>query len=113
VNASTGTPVVTLQRPVLLPASLEREPGESFHRQLSELHRLAGDLVEWLPPAYLGDAVPAEVTAVVVPDLSGLAYRLLEEFRRIDVPLLVITSEFGTVSMWDWEIRDYLRRRGG
>ena len=25
---------------------------------------------------------------------------------------LVITSEFGTVSMWDWEIRDYLRRRG-
>jgi len=24
----------------------------------------------------------------------------------------VITSEFGTVSMWDWEIRDHLRRRG-
>jgi hypothetical protein len=112
VNATAGTPTVTLQRPVLLPVSLEREPGEPFHRQLAELHRLAGDLVEWLPPAYVGDGVPAVVTAVVVPDLSGLAYRLLEEFRRIDVPVLVITSEFGTVSMWDWEIRDYLRRRG-
>jgi L-fucose isomerase-like protein len=44
--------------------------------------------------------------------MSGLAYRLLAEFRAIEVPILVITSEFGTVSMWDWEIRDYLRRRG-
>jgi hypothetical protein len=112
VTAAAGTPVVTLQRPLVLPVSLEVEPGDSFLRQLSALRRLAGDLVAWLPPAYLGDPVPAEVTAVVVPDMSGLAYRLLEEFRRIDVPVLVITSEFGTVSMWDWEIRDYLRRRG-
>jgi hypothetical protein len=112
VTAAAGTPVVALHRPVLLPVSLDPEPGESFRRQLAALHRLAGDLAAWLPPAYLGDPVPDEVTAVVVPDLSGLAYRLLEEFRRIDVPVLVITSEFGTVSMWDWEIRDYLRRRG-
>jgi L-fucose isomerase-like protein len=37
---------------------------------------------------------------------------MVESFRRIQQPILLITSEFGTVSMWDWEIRDYLRRRG-
>ena len=103
---------MALDRPRLLPVSLEVEPGESFLRQLGELQRLSAGLADWLPAAYVGDPVPSDATAVVVPDLSGLAYRLLDEFRRIDVPILVITSEFGTVSMWDWEIRDYLRRRG-
>ncbi len=28
------------------------------------------------------------------------------------VPILVVTSEFGTVSMWDWEINSYLRSQG-
>ena len=106
------TTQVQLRRPTLLPVSLEPEPGEPFTRQLAELVRLAGDLVDWLPAAFVGDPVPAEATAVVVPDMSGLAYRLLPEFARIAVPILVVTSEFGTVSMWDWEIRDFLRRRG-
>ncbi len=108
----TGTPSVQLRRPTLLPVSLEVEPGASFTRQLTALRELAGDLVDWLPPAFMGDPVPAAATAVVVPDLSGLAYRLLAEFSTITVPILVVTSEFGTVSMWDWEIRDFLRRRG-
>ncbi len=103
---------VTLARPVLLPVFLEREPGESFTRQLAALVELSEGLVEWRPAAWVGDSVADDVTAVVVPDMSGVAYRLLAELRRIGVPLLVVTSEFGTVSMWDWEIRDYLRRRG-
>ncbi len=36
----------------------------------------------------------------------------MEEFKKIPLPILVITSEFGTVSMWDWEINSYLRREG-
>ena len=32
--------------------------------------------------------------------------------KAVPAALLLLTSEFGTVSMWDWEIRDYLRRRG-
>jgi hypothetical protein len=94
---------VTLARPTLLPVSLEAEPGESFKRQLAELQRLSTGLVDWRPPAFIGDRKDGGVTAVVVPDMSGLAYRLLKEFRQIEVPILVITSEFGTVSMWDWE----------
>ena len=103
---------VQLARPTLLPVALEADPGANFTRQLAALVGLTEGQVDWLPTGYVGDPVPAEATAVVVPDMSGLAYGKLAEFARIEVPILVVTSEFGTVSMWDWEIRDYLRRRG-
>jgi hypothetical protein len=96
----------------VLPVYLEPSPQPSFERQLDALRLLAEDLVEWLPPVHISAAPKVDATAVVVPDMSGAAYRLLTEFRAIEVPILVITSEFGTVSMWDWEIRDFLRRRG-
>jgi hypothetical protein len=99
-------------KPRLLPVHLEDLPSAAFDAQLAHLRDLAGDLVEWLPPTPIDSHIPSETTAVVVPDMSGLAYKKVEAFRRIGVPILVITSEFGTVSMWDWEIRDHLRRRG-
>lgn len=98
--------------PRLHPVHLEAEPSATFERQLGHLHRLTEGLVEWTSPAHIDDAVPLDARAVVVPDLSGRAYGMVSSFRRIEVPILVITSEFGTVSMWDWEIRDHLRRRG-
>jgi L-fucose isomerase-like protein len=98
--------------PRVQPLYLEAVAPESFSRQLGELVELSRGLVHWMPPARLGDHIDDAVTAVVVPDMSGLAYRMLAEFRALEKPILVITSEFGTVSMWDWEIRDFLRRRG-
>jgi hypothetical protein len=105
-------PRVTLVTPRLVPMYLEDEPKRSFHVQLEHLRTRLGSLVEWLPPAPVASAVSAEASAVVIPDLSGVAYRKLEALRAIEQPILVITSEFGTVSMWDWEIRNFLRRRG-
>src|SRR4051812_12284944 len=105
-------PRVTLVTPRLVPLYLEDEPKRSFHLQLEHLRTRLGSLVEWLPPAPVTSGPPAEASAVVIPDLSGVAYRQLEALRAIELPILVITSEFGTVSMWDWEIRDFLRRRG-
>ena len=35
-----------------------------------------------------------------------------EDFARLRLPILVVTTEFATVAIWDWEIRDFLRRRG-
>lgn len=97
----------------LLPIYLEAEhPSSTFVQRLGELSKLLGDSVEWLAPARLEDGASTEATAIIVPDMSGLAYRLLEGFARLTVPILIVTSEFGTVSMWDWEIRDFLRRRG-
>ncbi|MCZ4492195.1 MAG: hypothetical protein JWP53_1126 [Conexibacter sp.] len=105
-------PRVTLTTPRLLPVHLEDAPQRAFSAQLEHLRRLLGPLVEWLDPAPIDAPVPAGVSAVVVPDLSGVAYRKVEAFAAIEQPILIITSEFGTVSMWDWEIRDHLRRRG-
>ncbi|MGD9736490.1 MAG: hypothetical protein AB7V58_12945 [Solirubrobacterales bacterium] len=105
-------PVLDYVTPRLLPVHLEGRPKPSFRRQMEHLRERLGELVEWLPEAPIEDPVPAEASAVIVPDLSGVAYRKLAAFEAIDRPILIITSEFGTVSMWDWEIRDYLRRRG-
>ena len=100
-------------RPRLLPVFLEPDqPSAAFARQLQHLTELDGGLVDWLEPVSINRADTTGASAVVVPDMSGLAYRLLNAFRALDKPIFVITSEFGTVSMWDWEIRDFLRRRG-
>lgn len=100
-------------RPSLLPAYLDAEPSEAFDRQLRTLRELAGDAVVWLDPVPLQSAVPRSgAAALILADVSGAAYRQLEAFRAIEIPILMVTSEFGTVSMWDWEARDYLRRRG-
>src|ERR1700684_2198947 len=95
----------------LLPAYLDAEPSEAFNRQLRKLRELAGDAVGWLDPVPLHSA-PAwsEAAALVLADVSGAAYRQLEAFRAIKIPIVLVTSEFGTVSMFDWEARDYLRR---
>ena len=96
----------------LLPVYLDNPDAASFTNQLAQLQRLTGDLAEWLPPAPLGSPVPEGADAVVVPDMTGTAYRMLEGFTSLAIPIVIVTSEFGTVSMWDWEIRDFLSRRG-
>lgn len=96
----------------LLPVYLEEHPTDSFRRQLAALQLLGGRTIDWLEPVQIGRARGIDAEAVIVPDMSGVAYRSLAEFQALTLPILVVTSEFGTVSMWDWEIRDYLRRRG-
>ena len=44
--------------------------------------------------------------------MLGEAYRRVDEFKAIQAPILVVTSEFATVSMWDWEINRYLALEG-
>lgn len=97
--------------PHLVPIYLDEQPTAAFQRQLGYLRDIIGSKAEWAEPVHIDAAVPADADAVIVPDLNVLAYRMVNSFRRIDLPILVITSEFGTVSMWDWEIRDFLRRR--
>ena len=44
--------------------------------------------------------------------MLGEAYGLIEDLKAISIPIMVITSEFGTVNMWDWELVHYLRMNG-
>lgn len=84
---------------------------EGFDTQVHHLHSLLADEATILDPVVLGDDLP-DADAVVFPQVLGDAYRMVDDFRSIDLPILFITSEFGTMSMWDWEIGSYLASEG-
>ena len=91
----------------LVPLFFKKDRTEKFDRQLRNLKGLLGAQADFLPPVGLGDPLP-ECDAVVFPEILGEAYRSVEKFRAIRVPILLVTSEFATVSMWDWEIANFL-----
>ncbi len=97
--------------PRLLPVRFPSSDAE-FDAQLERLRALLGDVAEFLPAIDLltDDAPPSE--AVIYPQMLGDAFRHVEAMRVLDRPRLVITSEFGTMAMWDWEILRYLREEG-
>jgi len=88
-------------------------PGRDngFDLQLGVLKDLFGSEIEFLPEQALGQPLP-EADAVIFPQFLGEGYRRLEDFKKIALPILVITSDVGTVSMWDWELISYLREEG-
>ena len=95
----------------LVPLYFDPGRDDEFDRQLTVLRELLVDQAELLQPRPLGDDLP-EAEAVLFPQLLGVAYRQREAFRAIRLPILLVTSEFGTLSMWDWEIAEYLRSEG-
>ena len=101
-----------IEKPVLLPVHFTAEPDEEFNKQIAVLHRLLDDEAEFLMPVPLGAPIPGEADAIVLPEVLGAAYRNMPELKAISVPLLIITSEFGTVSMWDWEVAACMRSEG-
>lgn len=83
-----------------------------FVNQLNNLKVLLKDQADFLPPTRLGERVPEGTDAVIFPQMLGEAYRQVDAFKSLPQPILVVTSEFGTVSMWDWEINSYLNSYG-
>jgi hypothetical protein len=95
----------------LVPIYFPDGRDQDFDVQLANLHEMLAGAVEILDPVPLGAPLP-ETEAAVFPQLLGEAYPKLDAFRAIDVPILLITSEFGTMLMWDWEIANYLQAEG-
>jgi hypothetical protein len=95
----------------LVPVYFKSSEDPDFVRQLDNLRVLLAEQANLLAPAALGSSLP-EADAAVFPQMLGEAYRALDALKAIQVPILVITSEFGTVSMWDWEINSYLSSKG-
>ncbi len=99
--------------PRLQPVYLESSPSETFGRVFEALQQLTSDLAVWLEPIPIERAAGSTASAIVVPDFSGKVYGQLEQFRALgDTPILLVTSDHGTIFMWDWEGRDWLRQRG-
>ena len=95
----------------LVPLHFNSGQDSEFHKQLQAVTALLGDQAEILPPVRLGDGLPP-ADAVLFPQILGEAYRRLDDFRAIDLPILIITTPAGTLSMWDWEVVDFLRAGG-
>jgi len=96
----------------LTPVFYREADDPDFTKQLAVLKDLLKDHAELLTPTKLGEKMPDETDAVVFPQMLGDAYKQVEAFNNLPQPILVITSEFGTVSMWDWEINNYLASYG-
>jgi len=95
----------------LVPLSFLAPPDLSFREQEARAKALLAEEAEILPAQSLGSPLP-EADAALFPQLLGAAYRGMAELQKIPMPALVVTSEFGTVSMWDWEIVHAMRAAG-
>src|SRR4030066_575274 len=98
-------------RAKLVPIYFKTADDPDFLAQLRKLHELLAEEAEILDPVLLGEKLP-ETDGVIFPQMLGEAFRLLDKIKYLPQPLLVVTSEFGTVSMWDWEINSYLTAKG-
>lgn len=95
----------------LVPLYFKSGRDKDFEAQLNVLKDVLSDVADILEPMALGSDLP-DVDAVVLPQLLGAPYSQVDQIRQIDVPIAVITSEFGTMSMWDWEIASFLGEQG-
>jgi len=94
----------------LIPVSFPNGRDRDFDAQLTTLRELLRDEAEFLPEAVLGSPLAA-ADAALFPQLLGEGYRKVAEFQ-LPIPALILTSEFGTMSMWDWELCTYLKSSG-
>jgi hypothetical protein len=95
----------------IIPIYFKTPDDAEFAAQLQRLKQLLAQDAEILPPVRLGARLP-QADAVIFPQMLGEAYGQLEKIKKLPQPLLIVTSEFGTVSMWDWEINSFLSARG-
>jgi hypothetical protein len=95
----------------LIPVYFDPGRDGNFDKHLSILKKLLHEDAEFLQPQALGSELPG-ADAVIFPQMLGEAYHRIGELRAIPLPVMVITSEFGTVNMWDWELVHYLKLNG-
>lgn len=98
----------TVLAPLYFEGRNDREV-EEYAQQLSTLQELYADEAEFLTPIPVGAEIPAQADAVLFPQLIGTVFQQRELLAGIQLPIIVLTSAFGTVEMWDWEVVAWLR----
>ncbi len=99
-------------RAKVVPLFFKKGRNEDFDTQLNLLKEILADYIEFVDEVTFGDPIPEEADAVLFPQILGEAYDQLDDFKAIDLPILIITTEFGTMAMWDWEVIKYLQSEG-
>ena len=95
----------------LVPVHFKSGMDEQFKVHLAIVKDLLADDAEVLPPVALGSRLPP-ADATVFPQLIGDAFSQLDALKRLTIPALVLTWDFGTVNMWDWEIVTFMKSLG-
>jgi hypothetical protein len=95
----------------LIPVYFDPGRDENFDKHLGIVKNLLKDDAEFTEPHALGTRLP-HGDAVIFPQMLGEAYKRIGDLKAIPLPIMVITSAFGTVNMWDWEVVHYLRLNG-
>ena len=96
----------------LVPVYFGTKIDDEYLMQLENLRRLLREEADILDPLPITNKIPEGVDAVLIPQLTEQAYDSLPYLKRIQLPIVIITSEFGTFSMWDWEIISFLKGEG-
>ncbi len=84
---------------------------DDYSKQLEILRGLLTEEADILKPLPLGSPLPS-ADAALFPHLIGDAFKPHQQLKSLELPLLMMTSEFGTVAMWDWEIVSLLISEG-
>lgn len=96
--------------PLYFTEANEREQKQ-FQTQMKTLESLYGETAEFLAPQPVGTPIDDRADAVVFPQMFGAVFSHQDDLKAIDLPLIILTSSFGTVEMWDWEIVSFLRQQ--
>jgi len=99
------------RRARLIPVFFGEADDPELVAQLGALRELLGGVAELLDPQPIGSPLP-DADAVLFAQLIGECYHRVAEIAALSLPVLVLTSEFATMAMWDWEIISYLRGEG-
>lgn len=104
-----------LQKAKLVPlkfAEINEREEEEYRRQMDLLREIYGGIAEFLEPVTVGEKLPAEADVILFPQLLFAAYRHDDDLKGYSLPILILTSRYGTIEMWDWEIVTYLKGLG-
>jgi hypothetical protein len=96
---------------ILRPLYFECGMDEEFNKHLNLLKDLLKDDAEILKPVEVGKSI-GDVDGALFPQLLGYAFRRINTLKKINLPIIITTSDFGAVNMWDWEIVTFLKSGG-
>lgn len=104
-------PKVNLMKARLVPLCFEPRKDLKIKASLDHLRKLLLEEAEILASFPLGGSLP-EAEAVLLPYLSTQIIEEGTKLRELNLPILILTTPFGTSMMWNWEIIRCLEEQG-
>ena len=92
----------------LQPLYFKSGMDDEFKSHLGMIREFLKDEACIIEPLELGKPVK-DADAIIFPQLIGDAFKQVNLLKKIKLPFLVTTSDFGAVNVWDWEIVTFLK----